>query len=455
MATPDVTLITPFPALGERHGGWTGVASYSANLAGALGDAGARVTVLAGEEPGEPAVARDGTLEVRRVWRRGPGALPTAAAAALATGAPTVHLQHELFLYGGPAAVPGVVPALAALRNRRAVVTMHHVVDPRAVDAAFTATHRVRAPAPLARVGVAAVQRTIGTLADTVVVHEPSFAAVVPGAEVVPHGIEVARAQRPRRRSRRARGRERPPVRALLRLPLPVQGARGGARRRPARRRRRRARDRRRRASAPEGHGRRLRRALRASAPPNARFTGFVPEADVARWFAAADVALLPYPQPFASSGPLALALAHDTPVLLSEALAGTMGAPQELAVAADPQSDRRPPAHARGRRRRARPAACRRRNARDRPHAGRRSPAATSTSTGVRHDGPRPATHEAAGAATHRPRVPGRCVRAGQPGRRGTARRLRPRAARPQPGRRVVRPGGDRRRARHRRRRP
>jgi glycosyltransferase involved in cell wall biosynthesis len=48
-------------------------------------------------------------------------------------------------------------------------------------------------------------------------------------------------------------------------------------------------------------------------------------------------VALLPYPQPFASSGPLALALAHGTPVLLSEALARTVGAPDELSVGADP----------------------------------------------------------------------------------------------------------------------
>ena len=78
---------------------------------------------------------------------------------------------------------------------------------------------------------------------------------------------------------------------------------------------------------------------LRATAPPNARFTGFVPDADVARWFAAADVALLPYPQPFASSGPLALALAHDTPVLLSQALARTTGAPEEMAVATDPKA--------------------------------------------------------------------------------------------------------------------
>jgi glycosyltransferase involved in cell wall biosynthesis len=71
--------------------------------------------------------------------------------------------------------------------------------------------------------------------------------------------------------------------------------------------------------------------------PDNVRFTGFVPDEDVARWFAAADVALLPYPRPFASSGPLALALAHSTPVLMSEALARTTGAPGALAVGADP----------------------------------------------------------------------------------------------------------------------
>jgi glycosyltransferase involved in cell wall biosynthesis len=231
------------------------------------------------------------------------------------------------------------VPALAALRNRRAVVTMHHVVDPRAVDAAFTATHRVRAPARLARIGVAAVQRTIGALADAVVVHEPSFAAVVPGAAVVPHGIEVAhRSDRDAARAALAVERGRLCVLCFGFL-SPYKGletALGAARlagdgvelviaggEHPRLK------------ATGDGYAERL----RASAPPNARFTGFVPEADVARWFAAADVALLPYPRPFASSGPLALALAHDTPVLLSEALARTTGAPQEMAVGADPQA--------------------------------------------------------------------------------------------------------------------
>jgi glycosyltransferase involved in cell wall biosynthesis len=337
MSAPDVALISPFPDLGERHGGWTGVASYSANLAEALGAEGAHVTVIASEEPGLPDVARDGTLEVRRVWKRGAGALPAAAAAARATGAPTVHLQHELFLYGGPAAVPGVVPALAALRGRRAVVTMHHVVDPGAVDASFTATHRVRAPAPLARAGVATVQRTIRALADTVVVHEPSFAAVMPGAEVVPHGIEVVDHTQ-EQAALAALGIDDGPLCVLCfgfiapykGLEAAIGAARlagdavelviaGGEHPRLA------------------AEGDDYAERLRSTAPDNVRFTGFVPDEDVGRWFTAADVALLPYPRPFASSGPLALALAHGTPVLMSDALARTTGAPGALAVGADP----------------------------------------------------------------------------------------------------------------------
>ena len=48
-------------------------------------------------------------------------------------------------------------------------------------------------------------------------------------------------------------------------------------------------------------------------------------------------MALLPYPRPFATSGPLALALAQGTPVLLSTALARSTGAPDLLAVEPEP----------------------------------------------------------------------------------------------------------------------
>jgi glycosyltransferase involved in cell wall biosynthesis len=331
VTAPDVALISPFPP-----SGWTGVASYSSRLAAALRRAGARVTVIADVLDGAPPVVRSGGLEVRRVWRRGPGALPRAAAGAVRTGAPAVHLQHELMLYGGAAAAPGVLPALAALRaaRRRTVVTMHHVLDAGAIDAGFTATHRVHAPVPVARAGVAGLQRGIRTLADAVVVHEPEFASLLPGAEVIPHGID-APADPSRAAARAALGLRDDRLVALCfgflapykGLEVALEGVSktgddvqlvlaGG--------------------DHPRVGGEYAAR-LRDAAPPGTRFTGFVPDEDVARWFKAADVLLALYPRPFATSGPLALALAHGTPVLLSPRLAALTGAPAELSVELEP----------------------------------------------------------------------------------------------------------------------
>jgi glycosyltransferase involved in cell wall biosynthesis len=312
------------------------VAAYSARLAQALTAAGARVAVLASEERGMPRRASGDGIEVRRVWRRGASALPAAAAAAHATGAPAVHLQHELFLYGGPAAAPAVVPALGGLRvaGRGVVVTMHHVVEPRSIDAGFTAIHRVRAPVAVARAGVRAVQAAVRALAQAIVVHEPAFAQVVPGAAVVPHGVDV-RAERAERAVARAALGVREDVLCVLCFGFlaPYKGLEAALE-----------------AAALAGPGIELvvaggehprlagyADALRAAAPPNARFTGFVPDGDVTRWFAATDVVLLPYPRPFATSGPLAVALAHGTPVLMSEALARTTGAPAALGTPIEP----------------------------------------------------------------------------------------------------------------------
>jgi glycosyltransferase involved in cell wall biosynthesis len=70
---------------------------------------------------------------------------------------------------------------------------------------------------------------------------------------------------------------------------------------------------------------------------PHARFTGFVPDDDVADWFAAADLALFMYPQPVSASGGVALALAHGTPFLLSPEMAATARAPRALVASRDP----------------------------------------------------------------------------------------------------------------------
>jgi glycosyltransferase involved in cell wall biosynthesis len=341
MTAPDVTLISPFPAGGERHGGFSGVAGYTARLARALADGGAEVAVIAPTEDGAPARERHGSVTVERRFAPGAAALPRAAQAARATGAPVVHLQHETFLYGGPSSVPGLPGALRMLRRSRVptVVTMHHVVEPQSVDRDFTRLHRVRAPARVARVGLARVQAAIRRNARAIVVHEPGLARSVPEATVIPHGIDVTNPSTRRARERLHLQDERRLIVLCFGFLAPYKGleaALEGARL---------AGDAVRMVVAGGPHPR-----LAAAGDPyaaglrdrwgdSAEFTGYVPGTAVADWFAAADVALVPYPRPFATSGPLALALGAGTPALLSVPLAACIGASTAEAVPADAES--------------------------------------------------------------------------------------------------------------------
>lgn len=342
MPAPDVCLVGPFPAPGTRHEGWTGVASYTANLAGALAAEGAEVTVVAPRERGMRDAHHEGPVTVRRMFGRGPRAVPDALRAARRTGAPIVHLQHETFLYGGPDHVPGLIGGLASLRRHptRCVVTMHHVVDPATIDGDFARMHRVRAPVAAIRAGLGGVSTAIRRLADAVIVHEPAFADTVPGATVVPHGIEIdavpasrdvgaleAVGLDPERLTVLCFGFLAPykglePVLEAGRLAADdVQMVVAGGEH----------------PRLQAAGGRSYGDDLRTAHGDHAHFTGFVSDAFVPALFAAADVAVFPYPRPMAASGALALALAHGTPALVSAELARTIQAPHALIAPRDP----------------------------------------------------------------------------------------------------------------------
>jgi len=334
--SPDVALVSPYPPAGQRHGGHSGVASYAANLARSLSAEGLRVRVVAPRLAGDPDRFADGPVDVERCFDGGPSALPTALAAAAGTGAGVTHLHWELFLYGGATALAGLAPALHRRRRHgpSLVTTMHQVVDPLTVDRAYARLHRVSAPAAVARAGIRAVQSALVHASAATIVHEAAFAGTLGQPVVIPHGIESpARLCRDLARRRLGlgdafvvlsfgflapyKGIELALAATAIAGP-PVQLVVAGG-------------EHPRLAAAGRAYAQELRRS-----GPHARFTGYVADADVACWFAAADVALLLYPDPFASSGPLALALGHGTPVLLSPALARCSGAPRALQVPLD-----------------------------------------------------------------------------------------------------------------------
>jgi glycosyltransferase involved in cell wall biosynthesis len=341
-APPDVALIAPYPPRGERHGGHSGVASYTSNLARALGSEGVGVTVVAPHLPGDPVRFTDDGIDVRREFTLGPRALPAAIAAAAATGAPVVHLQFELFLYGGAPSLLGLPAALGrarwALDDASLVTTMHQIVDTVTVDRSYTRLHRIGIPAPVAAAAIGAVQASFVRASAATIVHEAAFRRVVPAATVIPHGIEdVAPLDQADARSHLGLGRRQRPLVLCFGFVAPYKGLEvvleaarqtsavdvvvaGGEHPRLA-----------------GEHG--FAASLAAEHGDVATFTGWVPDGDVSAWFSAADIVVLPYPRPFSSSGALALALAHRAPVLLSPPLARCAGAPSAMTVALDARS--------------------------------------------------------------------------------------------------------------------
>lgn len=334
MTRPDVTIISPYPSLDRsHHAGTSGVASYAANLARSLSAGGLHVLVVAPGSHGPPRGEQDGGVRVERCVGGGARGLRRAVGVALASRAPVVHLQFELFLYGGPPALVETLVSLERLRRSHAstVVTMHQTVNPATVDRSYTELHRVPVPAPIARLGIDGLQRAVRRLAAATVVHEEPFRDVLGGADVIPHGIEpTARLDRRAARSHLGLPEDRflalcfgfiAPYKGLEtaleagRLagdPVEVVIA-GGEHPRLA--------------SAGDDYAGDLRRRFGDAA----RFTGWVPGDDVVPWFRAADVALFPYPEPFSSSGALALALACETPALVSARLGRCIGAPSHM----------------------------------------------------------------------------------------------------------------------------
>ncbi len=143
MPRPDVTLVSAYPPPGDLHGGSSGVASYTANLARSLADMGLAVAVVAPHEsPDDPAVHTDGPVRVHRSGPRGGTALGDAVRVAAEIDGGITHVQHEWFLWGGPTSIPDTFRGLRHLRTRTTrptVATMHHAPWSTAPSPTFTA----------------------------------------------------------------------------------------------------------------------------------------------------------------------------------------------------------------------------------------------------------------------------------------------------------------------------
>ncbi|MBC5808504.1 MAG: hypothetical protein DLM53_10780 [Candidatus Eremiobacter antarcticus] len=317
------------------HAGDSALNWYTRRLAFALRDKGVDVRVVAPRHADE-APWLDSGIRILPTYRRGsPFAASEIARALPAAGAPLVHIQHELFAYGGLASAFLLPAAMRATRCRgiRVMTTLHGVLPLHKLDREFMRANGIGGPLSLARNVWRSLLRRIATHSDLVHVHESAhrrwleeeYGLRGSRIAVIPLGVDGVGSQDPAA----ARSALSIPANAEVALFFGYLAGYKGIHqflddipalldKRPAvhiviagavpRR---------------LAHGSTLSARLKnLESHDRVHVLGFVPEGRVATVFSAADVAVLPYTLAISASGPMSLAISHRIPVLLSDAFA-------------------------------------------------------------------------------------------------------------------------------------
>lgn len=314
---------------------------YTSHLARALAGAGATPRILGPRRSGErTSTWRDGEIDVVACFERGSiRATQQISDAANREHSGILHLQHELFAYGGIAGAFFMPLMLRRMRDhgKRVLTTIHGVIPLASIDTEFVRGNGISAPVVVVRAMWRALIRAIARSSSAIHVHEQQHALWLReqyGLDTtpiysVPLGLDIPETVPAKSAARRELGLESD-ARVVLFFGFHAQykGLEILAREAPT-------------ALEADEHlhfvvaggppkrlnvtgSARVKELADLEARYGARFRlpGFVPEERVGMYFAAADALILPYTINMASSGPMSLALGYGLPVLMSDRFA-------------------------------------------------------------------------------------------------------------------------------------
>lgn len=322
-------------AAGERALSW-----YTANLLSALPNDDLDYEVYANKLTGQPYTSRVGeNTQIIRCWKLSALSVFQIASQIAKSKPDLVHVQHEIFQFGkGIFALitPLLFVAIKAMQIP-SVVTLHAVPPLSKIDVSFMRKYGSRIPPLLVRIAFWSVIWSIVLLSDRVVVLGEEFAQILvkeyllsrQKIVVIPHGIEMRDDNIDREKAKTKLGLRNKLVILFFgnltgykgleilidsmgnlekihhNLALVIAGGDTPGLK----------------VAGEQAYSDRLKQRAQGISP-NIRFTGFVEEIDIALYFGAADLLVLPYTMVMSSGGPLALAVSYNTPFLVSTALA-------------------------------------------------------------------------------------------------------------------------------------
>lgn len=117
-----------------------------------------------------------------------------------------IHIEHEIFLYGGITSLPSLIFFMLMVRMRsNCIITLHHVISKQQINRTFNEIYNVRIHPVFIRMGFWLFYKAVGAVATHIIVHEEYGRRVLTGEyrvreekiSVIPHGATILRSQNP------------------------------------------------------------------------------------------------------------------------------------------------------------------------------------------------------------------------------------------------------------------
>jgi glycosyltransferase involved in cell wall biosynthesis len=189
--------VTLYPPKGEKHVSGSGVASYSKNLITHLSGPSVDQTVICNIITAKQSY-EEGGISIHRTFERNPSFLVSTHKELKRVDPDVVHFQQELALFGN-IVTAYLLQWLVFLWRKKAVITLHGVVDPNVVDKTFVKENNSGLPVWLVKIAFRVIYTPLMKWPRKVIVHEQHFKDIAINSygidpakvAVIPHGVEM------------------------------------------------------------------------------------------------------------------------------------------------------------------------------------------------------------------------------------------------------------------------